>query len=120
MATFARSASCITNQTRAAKERKENMMRTYEVAIVVTPEMTEAEFERFGHSFKAMLSKIEGNITAEDAWGRKATAYPLAGHTEAYYTFYTVELDGSKVAELENTLKLTEGVLRHLVTLKEE
>lgn len=96
------------------------MKRTYEVAVVISPEMTDAETERLGHSIKAVIKKFEGEVVEENAWGRKPTAYPLAGHNEAYYVFYTVTLPADKVAELENTLKLTEGVLRHLITLKEE
>lgn len=95
-------------------------MRTYEVAVVINPELTDAEIERLGHSFKAVITKFEGKVTEENVWGRKPTAYPLAGHAEAYYVFYTVEMPGKNVAELENTLKLTEGIIRHLITLKEE
>jgi small subunit ribosomal protein S6 len=107
-------------QLSAAKERKETMMRTYEVAGVVNPEMSDAEIERLGHSLKAVITKLEGKVTEENVWGRKPTAYPVAGNNEAHYAFYTVEMPGKSVAELENTLKLTEGVLRHLITLKEE
>ena len=104
----------------AVKERKETMKRTYEVAVVINPEMTDAEIERLGHSIKAVITKFEGQVVQEDVWGRKPTAYLVNGHQEAYYVFFTVSLPGNKVAELENTLKLTEGVYRHLITLKEE
>lgn len=96
------------------------MQRTYEVAVVINPELTDAETERLGHSLKAVITKLEGKVEEENVWGRKATAYPLDGNDEAYYVFYTVSLPANQVIELERTLKLTEGVLRHLVTLKEE
>lgn len=93
------------------------MTRAYEVALVLNPELTDAELERLQHSIKTLITKHDGEVAEEDVWGRKQTAYKLSGHAEAFYTFYTVNLDPAKVYPLDQALKLTEGVLRHLITI---
>lgn len=95
------------------------MTRAYELAVVLSPELTDAEVERLQHSIKTLITKHEGEVTEEDNWGRRPTAYKLAGHDEAYYVFYTVSLDAAQVFPLDQALKLTDDVIRHLITIKE-
>lgn len=96
------------------------MTRTYEVAVVLNPELATAEVEKILHSLKATIQKYGGKVTEEDSWGRKPTAYVLAGHKEAYYTFYTVELGPENVTALDQDLRLNTNVIRHLITIHEE
>ncbi len=96
------------------------MTRAYEIAIVLSPELSDAELERLGHSLKEIIKKHGGEITKEDVWGRRTTAYALKKHREAHYSFYTVNMDGAKVYALDQEIKLTQNVLRHLITLRED
>lgn len=96
------------------------MTRAYEIAVLLNPELSDAELERLGHSLKTLFSKFGGEVTSEDHWGRKSTAYPVQKHKEAYYAFFSLEISPDKVFELDQAMKLTENVLRHLITLKEE
>jgi small subunit ribosomal protein S6 len=96
------------------------MTRAYKIAVVVNPKLSEAETERLGHAFKEILKKYGGEITNEEIWGRRPTAYRLKGHDEAFYAFYYVSLDAAKIFALDQELKLTENILRHLITLAED
>lgn len=96
------------------------MTRAYELALVLNPELSDAEIERLVTSLKTTIEKSGGEIIGEDSWGRKETAYKLKGNREAFYLFLDVELDPAKVLMVEQTVRLTDNVLRHLVTLKEE
>lgn len=96
------------------------MTRAYEIAVVLNPELSDAELERLGHALKETIKKHGGEVTKEDVWGRRATAYPLKKHREAYYVFYKVSMDGAKVYTLDQEIKLTPHVLRHLITLQED
>lgn len=96
------------------------MTRAYDVAVVLNPELSDAEIERLGHSLKESIKKFGGEVTKEDVWGRRPTAYPLQKHTEAFYVFYVVEMSSDKVFGLDQEIKLADNVLRHLITLHEE
>ncbi len=96
------------------------MTRAYQIAVVINPKLSDAEIERVGRAFQELIKKYDGKITAEDIWGRQPTAYQLKGHTEAFYAFYTVELNPTKVFPLDQEIKLTEHVLRHLITIADE
>lgn len=95
------------------------MTRAYEVAIVVNPDMTDAEIERYLHTLRQLFSKHKGEITEEDSWGRRPTAYKLAGKTEGFYIFFKVQLPSESIMALDQDLKLDQNVIRHLITLDE-
>lgn len=96
------------------------MTRAYEFAVVLNPELSDAELERLGHSIKSLIEKNEGKVINEDIWGRKPTAYKLRGHREGFYAFFDIEMAPQNVFAFDQAVKLTEGVLRHLITIKEE
>ncbi len=95
------------------------MTRAYEVAIVVSPDGTDAEIERYLHTVRQLFAKHQGEVTEEDSWGRRPTAYKLAGKTEGYYIFFKVQLPSEKVIALDQDLKLDQTIVRHLITLDE-
>lgn len=94
------------------------MTRAYEVAVVIDPQMSNSEIERFMHTLRQLLAKV-AEIVNEDVWGRRPTAYTLKGNREGYYVLFEVQMPPQKVATLENELKLNESVIRHLIVVKE-
>lgn len=95
------------------------MTRAYEVAIVINPDMTDAEIERYLHTLRQLFSKYKGEISEEDSWGRRPTAYKLAGKNEGFYIFFKVQLPSDSIMTLDQDLKLDQNVIRHLITLDE-
>lgn len=95
------------------------MTRAYELALVINPDLSDAETERLLTSIKTQIEKFGGSILNQDVWGRKPTSYSLRGNSEAYYAFYEIELPAEKVIELDQVIKHTENIVRHLVTLYE-
>lgn len=96
------------------------MTRAYELAVVLNPELSDGEIERLRLSLKALVEKYQGQVTDEEVWGRKTTAFKLKGHDEGFYAFFTINLDSDQVFALDQAIKLTDDVLRHLITIKEE
>ena len=95
------------------------MTRAYEIAVVIDPQLSDPEIERFLHTLRQLLAKLGVTIEEEDLWGRRPTAYPLQGHGEGFYAFFQVSLPTDKVASVEQSLKLNESIIRHLVILAE-
>ena len=73
---------------------------------------------------KALIEKFKGMIEANgtlenvDEWGKKKLAYEIDDQAEGYYVLYTFNAKPEFPAEFERVLKITDGVMRCLVTVK--
>ena len=73
---------------------------------------------------KALVEKITELITKNatldsvDEWGKRRLAYPIMDETDGYYVLYNFTAPASFPTELDRVLKITDGVLRSLITLK--
>ncbi|MEI8306920.1 MAG: 30S ribosomal protein S6 [Chloroflexales bacterium] len=123
------STSGITPEEEYMRERRRN----YELMIVISPlhaneEGITAAIERVTHSIVAGGGEISG-INQASPWGRRKLAYPIREYasgeasrrnfTEGYYVLITYNLPAAKVTEVERTLKLTDAIMRHLMTVIE-
>lgn len=92
-------------------------MRTYELAIVADPRLTDEEFVSLVDETKQLISTRGGEIVREESWGKRKLAYPIRKLTEGRYTFLHLELE-PKVAplipEVEMRLGQNDRVLRYL------
>jgi len=69
-----------------------------------------------------MLDRIQGIITGDggqvtkvDRWGGRRLAYEIGGTTEGYYVVIQFEAEPKTAAELGRVLRITDGVLRHMI-----
>ena len=67
--------------------------------------------------FKALIEK-HGTVESVDEWGRRKLAYAINYEEEGFYVLYNFAAEAEFPAELERVLKITDGVLRWLVTVK--
>jgi small subunit ribosomal protein S6 len=52
-------------------------------------------------------------------WGRRRLAYPIQHHRDGNYVFIDMILTPETVLELDRNLKVSEEVLRHLITRRD-
>jgi small subunit ribosomal protein S6 len=108
--------------------------RDYELMLIVSPlaaneEGVNAAVDRI----KAVVESNGGEVTAVNQgapWGRRKLAYPIREYvsgeasrrnfTEGYYLLLNLSIGAAKVVEIERTIKLTDTILRHLITLVEQ
>ncbi|WP_348719598.1 30S ribosomal protein S6 [uncultured Alcanivorax sp.] len=89
-------------------------MRHYEVVFLVHPDQSEqvpAMIERYS----AIVTDGKGTIHRLEDWGRRQLAYPINKIHKAHYVMLNIECDGDTLAELENTFRFNDAVIRHLV-----
>jgi small subunit ribosomal protein S6 len=89
-------------------------LQEYELTVLVNPDK-EPELEKVLSVVEKLITDAKGKIIAQEDWGKKALAYPIAKQTHAIYHFWHVELPGAAVAKLDSTLNITEDILRHLI-----
>jgi len=57
-----------------------------------------------------------GEITDTKHWGRRRMAFEIKDQRDAYYILYQLNMPASAPIEVERNLRLTETVLRYLIT----
>ena len=94
-------------------------MRHYEIVSLVHPDQSEqvpAMIERYS----AIVTDGKGTIHRLEDWGRRQLAYPINKIHKAHYVMLNIECDGETLAELENTFRFNDAVIRHLVIRREK
>ncbi len=90
-------------------------MAYYELVIILSPELADDGVHGFIDRLKGLVSSVGGSVEETVEWGKRRLAYPIKRRTEANYVLAKVNLQPSLTKELENSLRLREEVLRHLL-----
>lgn len=90
------------------------MIRHYELAIVLHPDL-EIDMEAASKKVEDIITSAGGILVKKDNWGKRKLAYRINGQDWGIYIFYTVELEPDKLSTIENSLKITDEVMRHLI-----
>jgi small subunit ribosomal protein S6 len=87
----------------------------YEIAVLYHPDL-EIDLEKATSKIEKILADNKAKITKTDNWGKRKLAYPIAKQDFAVYVFYTVEMPGSSVANIEQSFNITDEIIRFLIT----
>ena len=90
-------------------------MRDYELVLLLHPEADEERVESVMERVRRVASDHDGEVVSEDPWGKRKLAYKIGDFTEANYHLAKVRMEGTGTDALNNTLKLTDDVIRHLL-----
>ncbi|MCL2023061.1 MAG: 30S ribosomal protein S6 [Oscillospiraceae bacterium] len=93
--------------------------KNYEALVVYSIAQGEEKAKELEARFQTM---IDENATAEvtDPWGVRRLAYPINDEPQGYYVLYRFAAEPEFPAEFNRVLKITDGVLRVLVTVRPE
>ncbi len=95
-------------------------MASYEVMVIFQPGLeTEAE-EGLLASLQGVISKLGGEVTKVDDWGKRRLAFEIAKFNEGHY--YVLLFNGSHeiVTELEHFFRVNDEVIRYLILREDE
>lgn len=87
----------------------------YELCVLIPHPLSQKDEQVVWKEVEKLIEEGEGKVTLKDSWGRRGLAYKIGGFTEGAYTIYYVEMDPSKVRELDKQLRILKNVLRHMV-----
>ena len=90
---------------------------TYELMVVFSLNQGEDGIKALKEKFSGMMAEA-GSVEAVDEWGKKKLAYEIDDQAEGYYVLYTFKCAPDFPAELDRVLKITEGVMRSMITVK--
>ena len=90
---------------------------SYEAMVIYSLTNGEDAAKTLIEKFKGMI-EANGTLESVDEWGKKKLAYEIDDQAEGYYVLYTFNAKPEFPAEFERVLKITDGVMRCLVTVK--
>ena len=91
-------------------------MRQYEIVFIIHPDIDDSGFTEIIERVKGWITAADGSITKEDIWGKRRLAYMIRKQREGQYMLLQAQMPATFVRELERNFRLTEPVMRYLVT----
>lgn len=88
----------------------------YEVLYIIDLDKGEEEIAATVEKFKALI-EANGTITEMEEWGKRKLAYLINDKPEGYYVLVRFTSAPDFPAELDRILKITDGVMRSLITV---
>ncbi len=95
-------------------------MQTYELMVVLQPNVEETNGKKLGDIVKALISDATVDVRDVASLGKKTLAYPIKKQTEGVYVLGTIEAQSLVVGNIEKRAKLHPDVLRYLLVVKRE
>ncbi|MCQ2513329.1 MAG: 30S ribosomal protein S6 [Lachnospiraceae bacterium] len=96
-------------------------MSKYEIAVVASAKLEDEERTALIEKIKGLVERFGGSVTSVDDWGKKRLAYEIQKMNEAYYYFIYFESDDANCPnEMEQQLRIMDGVIRYLVVREDE
>lgn len=94
-------------------------MKEYELSVLFHPDL-EMNLDPALDKVKKLIESNGGEITKEEADGKKRLAYSIGGQDFAIYYFFEVSLPAEAPAKISSALNITDEVLRYLLVHVDE
>lgn len=95
-------------------------MNKYELALVLNAKIEDEERLALLERVKGYITRFGGEISDIDEWGKKQLAYEIQKMREGYYYFIHFSAESSAPGEIENHIRIIDGVLRFLCIRMDE
>ena len=87
----------------------------YELVVIISPEVVDDALETKIDDISKLITNKEGIVSSVDQWGERKLAYPITHFTEGTYVLTQFKMNPKWSKELEDTLLISEEILRHLL-----
>lgn len=93
-------------------------MTKYELVFIANPELEQEAIQALIEKFNGIITNQGGTVDEVNEWGKKRLAYEINDKKEGYYVLVNFTGNGQVVDELDRILKITDGILRHMIVKK--
>ena len=94
-------------------------MQDYELVLIVSPEMDEEQASGTVEGVTNFITEKGGIIGEVNHWGKRKLGYPINHLSEGDYFLALFKLEPEFTKELEDKLKLSRDIIRHLLVKAE-
>ena len=92
-------------------------MRNYELVCLIHPDLDETALNAVIDRVKGWVTEAGGSVEKVDVWGKRRLAFMIRKQRDSNYVLFNVSMLPSTTSALEQNLRYTETVLRHMLTL---
>jgi len=91
-------------------------MRQYEMMAIVRADLSDTDMSAQLETIKGWVETAGGSVVETNHWGRRRMAYPIEKQRDGFYALYKLELPAEAPTEIERLMRLSENMLRFLLT----
>lgn len=95
-------------------------MNKYELALIVSAKIEDDARAAVVEKVKEYITRFGGTVTEVEDWGKKKLAYDIQKMSEGFYYFIQFDAAAEVPAELEQSVRIMDNVLRFLCVRKDE
>ncbi len=95
--------------------KKEDKLCNYEMVVIFNPTLSDDQLEAAINNVTNFITGKGGTVPEVARWGKRTLAYPIKHVSSGTYILAKFGLKPGFSKDLENHLRITEAVLRHLL-----
>lgn len=93
-------------------------MRNYEVVFIAHPDLDEQALTALVDRVQGWIKDAGGSVENAEVWGKRRMAYRIRKQREGQYVYLYTAMNPGSIQELERNMRLTEAIMRFLVTVR--
>lgn len=93
----------------------ESELLQYELMVIFPSDLKDQDLKQKLDGLRNTITEERGKILHEDIAGLRDLAYRIRRHERGFYAVFHFEHEGRKIPELEKTVRIEMGILRHLL-----
>ena len=98
-------------------ERRNTLMRNYELVCIIQPDLDETAFKGAVEKIQGWVTEAGGTVEKVDVWGRRRLAYNIHKQREGQYVLLNLTITPKSTTDLERNIRFLEPVMRHMLTV---
>lgn len=99
----------------AASRPEEAKIDTYEVMLIIIPELDAEQVENTVARFRTVIERTGGEPGDPNPWGKRKLAYEIDHRADGFYVVMEFTIGERTLTELKRILRVSDDVLRHII-----
>jgi small subunit ribosomal protein S6 len=95
-------------------------MQEYELCALFGADQAQEQIDEHAQAIEKLLTEANAEIKFAHSLGRKKLAYTISGQTNGEYRVWLFTVEAEAIPNLNEKLRLSQFVLRHLITRLEQ
>ena len=91
-------------------------MKKYEIMYIIRPNIEDEAKKALVERFNTILTDNGAELTVVKEWGKRRLAYEINDFRDGYYMLLQVQSEAAAVQEFDRLAKISEDIIRHMVT----
>ena len=94
-------------------------MKTYELAYIISPDMTSEEVENKAKEIESAIQSREGTDIKQLSPAARTLSYQIEKRASGFFGVIEFQLESEKLLEVKDIIVKDKKIVRHMLTIKE-